>query len=277
MSLRVCIVGNSHVAALKRGWPSVQEKYPATTIDMFGTYGTSFLDLSVSAGKIIADSETSIAYFKLTGGSAEIDLDAYDRIVVVGASARISSMANVLKTLCPPFMNADLLRGDGGADGKLALKLARFYRRQEPSLVSSAVMRQTMIARFAKSRAAGLIRQIAGSSRIPIYHLPAPFPSSVLLSLKPKSAISRLVGMGYGPLFSDLLWDASESALRGMADVIRPPENLLVEGLLTDSIYSTGAARLDETLGEHEDDELLHMNGTYGAAVLRHVLDRIGK
>ncbi|CAN7210332.1 hypothetical protein [Rhizobium sp. LjRoot254] len=277
MSLRICIVGNSHVAALKRGWPAVREKYPDTTIDMFGTYGTSFLDLSVSDGKIIADSETSVAYFKLTGGSTEIALDAYDRIVVVGAGARIFTMANVLKTLCPPFMNADLLRGSEGGDRKPVQKLARFYRGQEPSLVSSALMRQTMIARSAKTPAAALIRQIAASSSIPVYHLPAPFPSSTTLALKPKSAISRLVGMGYGPLFSDILWDAAESAVRGMADVIRPPENLLVEGLLTDSIYSTGAARLDEELGEHEDDELLHMNGAYGAVVLQHMLERMAK
>lgn len=273
MSLRICIVGNSHVAALRRGWKQIETQYPETTVDVYGAPGGAVTEIRAADGKIIAGGERAATSFMMTGGSTEIALDRYDCVVVVGSGIRLAKMVSLLESYCPPFMNV-LLAGNGGNASDNGSRAARFYRRDMPPLVTTAMLRALMDSYAGQSIALRLIKGISATSGVKIYNLPAPFPSSKLLTLKPNSAISRLVRTGQGPIFAELIWEATEGALRGKAEVIRPPGHLLVSGLLTDESYSDGGARIDESLGDHEDEELFHMNGKYGVVLMQVLLDR---
>jgi hypothetical protein len=268
---RVCIVGNSHVAALKRGWREMESANPAFQVDMFGAFGSHFPEIVVANGELRAGSVEGVASFVATGGREYAVLRNYDLIVVVGGGVRLFSMANLLTEYCPPFLNAELATR-ASRDPEFRKALIRFYKKEAPRLVSDGLLREIMTARAARSPAAALIRNIAAAASAPVLHLPAPFPSSELLTRKPKHVISRLVELGYGPLFAELVWTSLRAALGNAAMVIEPPDHLLVEGVLTEKTYSVGGARLDDEIGDHSDEDFLHMNGAYGAVLMGEIL-----
>lgn len=273
MTLKICIVGNSHVAALKRGWREIQREHSGLQVDMYGAFGSHFREVFVADGKLRAGSVEGTASFVATGGREYAVLADYDLIVAVGGGVRLFSMANLLTEYCPPFLNAEIAPR-AGRDPAWRKALVRFYRKGAPRLVSDAFLHEIMAARAARSAAAALIRQIAAATSAPLLHLPAPFPSSELLTRKPKHVVSRLVELGYGPLFAGLVWTSLRAALGGTATVIEPPDHLLVDGILSEKTYSVGGARLDDEIGDHGDEELLHMNGAYGAVLMREILKR---
>lgn len=273
MTFRICLVGNSHVAALKRGWRDIEGEYPGVEIDMFGAFGSHFPEVFVADGELRAGSAEGTASFVATGGRDHAVLKDYDLIVVVGGGARLFSIANLLTGFCPPFMNAQLAPR-AGKDAEFRKALAKFYKKEAPALVSDAFLLALMTARAARSAAVALCRTVAASADAPVLHLPAPFPSSEIMTLKPKHVVSRLVALGYGPLFADLVWSSLRTALGTSAAVIQPPAHLLVEGMLTDKIHASAGARLDDEIGDHGDEDILHMNGAYGAVVLREILKR---
>lgn len=271
MTFGICIVGNSHVAALKRGWREIESEYPDVRIDMFGAFGSHFPEVFVADGELRAGSAEGTASFVATGGRDHAVLKDYDMVLVVGGGARLFSIASLLAKHCPPFMNAELAPR-AAKDTELRKRLTKFYKKEAPTPVSDSYLHELMKARTAKSAAVALCRIIAGASSARVFHLPAPFPSSEIVTLKPKHIISRLVALGYGPLFADRLWTSLRAALGTSVTVIQPPDHLLVEALLTDKIYASGGARLDDEIGDHGDEDFLHMNGAYGTVLLREIL-----
>ncbi len=47
----ICLIGNSHLGALKLGWPSIAAEFPEMNLDFYASAGDS-LDLAVMAGRI---------------------------------------------------------------------------------------------------------------------------------------------------------------------------------------------------------------------------------
>lgn len=271
---RICIVGNSHVAALKRGWREMAAARPDVVVDMFGAYGSHLADVFIANGELRAGSPEGTASLVATGGQEFAVLADYDAIVVVGGGPRLFSIAGLMKDYCPPFANPGLVP-PGPGDEALRDGLWRFHGKTVPHPVSDAFFLELLGARMAKSTAVMLCRAIAAAATAPLFHLPAPFPSADLLTLKPRNAVSRLASLGLGPVLADQLRMALGQALAGVATVIEPPERLLVDGILTDRIYGSGGARLVDDNGDHGEEEVLHMNGAYGAILMREILLRV--
>jgi len=84
--MKICIVGNSHVGSLQRAWTAWPEgERPAVTLTTFAARHR-LLDLaSVTDGRLVPDTEALRESFRYTsGGADEIDLGAYDAILVYG-------------------------------------------------------------------------------------------------------------------------------------------------------------------------------------------------
>lgn len=271
MKTRLCLVGNSHIGALRRGWCAIEESHPGVEIDMFGAAGPLFKDIVVADGRLQAGSEAARASFLATGGRHEAPLADYDAIVVVGGSVRIANIAILLKSHCPPFMNAALVaQGDG--DRALRVGLARFYRKEAPIIVSNALLREVMAARAAQGMALALCRQISAATRVPVYHVPTPFPSSDIVTRKPGNVVAQLVALGVGAACARLALSSLRIALGGAADVIEPPAHVLRDGILTDGAYSVGGARLNAKRADHDDEDMFHMNADYGRVMMDEIL-----
>lgn len=85
--MRICIIGNSHVGALKRAWDSFSDT--AIEIDFFAARGAHLRDLAVK-GKVLAPTTRSLkSALKFTsGGRSRIDPKRYDYFLIYGAQAK---------------------------------------------------------------------------------------------------------------------------------------------------------------------------------------------
>lgn len=89
VKMRVCIVGNSHVAALKSAWSELSESYRGITIDFFAGRGSSLKYLGVDGEKIYPKVDGVKKSFEFTsGGKSCIYPDQYDIFLVYGVGAK---------------------------------------------------------------------------------------------------------------------------------------------------------------------------------------------
>lgn len=84
--MKLCIVGNSHVASLQRAWSAWPEaERPALEITTFAARHRLVGESTVTDGRLVPDSEALRESFRFTsGGQDEIDLRAYDAVLVYG-------------------------------------------------------------------------------------------------------------------------------------------------------------------------------------------------
>ncbi|WP_198036700.1 hypothetical protein [Halomonas sp. GT] len=87
--MKICVIGNSHVGALKRAWKSMPDRHSSATITFFASRGKSLEGLVADGGKLIPETEALKKSLEFTsGGKQLIDPDEYDIFLVYGLSAR---------------------------------------------------------------------------------------------------------------------------------------------------------------------------------------------
>lgn len=273
MTLRLCVVGNSHIGAFKRAWRRIGDDFGDVSLTMFGAPGRRFGDLDVREGRVVAMSMDARASLVATGGGDSIDLADHDALVIVGGNTRLGAIASLLKTCCPPFMNAELAGRDGAADAERLDRLRSFYRDHDAQPVSEALFRQFARAESAASNTVRLLEAMTRQSAIRLGHVATPFPSSALRSIEPEHVICRIADLGFGPFFAELAWKALEDVLPAGTLLVRPPGELLVGGMMTEQSFSQGSARLLDEGSEQREHDLHHMNDRYGEIMLRLMLE----
>ena len=83
--MKVCVLGNSHVSALKLAWDELAATYSSINIDFFAAKGKSLGGLSVAGDKLVAGKPSlkkSIAY--TSGGKESVSVSEYDAFLVYG-------------------------------------------------------------------------------------------------------------------------------------------------------------------------------------------------
>lgn len=273
MTSRLCLVGNSHIGAYKRALDALDGELGDVAITMFGAPGSMFSDLRVEGGAIVTDEEDAALSLERTGGSRSIRLADYDAVVVIGASARLGVIASLLRPYRPPFLNPHLDAADRvEADRKFKRHLKEFYTGAPTSLVSDRLFGEILKSAAAQGNANQLLADLARESHLSLGHVVTPFPSSLFLEARARHPLSRICQLGMGPFFAERYWQAIAGSLPASVRVIRPPEEVLVDGLLTDRSYSDGSLALGDEDGEHGEEDFLHMNESYGRIMLPRVV-----
>ncbi|MES2997115.1 MAG: hypothetical protein V4733_09935 [Verrucomicrobiota bacterium] len=105
--MKLCIIGNSHVGALKRAWNQMEGSYSGTKIDFFAHRGDGMADLVVDGARLVANNRVLRDAMHFTSGGKDfIEPAAYDCILVYalglksyhglsaqGVSARVKELA----------------------------------------------------------------------------------------------------------------------------------------------------------------------------------------
>lgn len=88
--MRVCIIGNSHVGALKRAWDSfVSEERDVVNITFFAVGSDGMKGVDVKGNCLVAGNDKLKSAFVFTsGGKAEIDPTEYDVFLLYGMFAK---------------------------------------------------------------------------------------------------------------------------------------------------------------------------------------------
>jgi hypothetical protein len=243
----LCVIGNSHIAALKLGWEVIRKRVKGVEITFFGSAGRGIADLVLSEGRLVPSTEKlrqSLAY--TSEGRETIDCSAYDLFCLAGmVSCRWVGFS--LKSHCP--------MGEGRENDARDLVSAPFVRQVARSLIDQSVALQTA-------------RKIRAATTAPILIMPAPLPS--IRILKREKTARQFVGVEYlEPIFGDEMNRAA--AALDSRYLPQPPETRQ-GAIFTKNIFSVGSVRLTQELDRrHARCESGHMNQRFGVRVLKAV------
>lgn len=82
---KICIIGNSHVGALKRAWDTMEGSTPDVEFDFFAMRGAGMNDLIVEGNKLVGGTSILRAAMQFTsGGKDTIVPEDYDGIILYG-------------------------------------------------------------------------------------------------------------------------------------------------------------------------------------------------
>ena len=93
--MKICVLGNSHVGSLKRGWDTIKGDYPQHEITFFAQRSDGLEGLIAHDGKLIADNEKLAKALEFTsGGKKAIDPQEHDIFLIYGAGLTINLVAH---------------------------------------------------------------------------------------------------------------------------------------------------------------------------------------
>ena len=233
----ICLIGNSHVGALKLGWPDIEVQFPGFVLDFYASAGQS-LELEVKDGKLVPSEQIRKRLAATSGKNGDIEA-GYDAYVVCGLT--LSAM-RALHAYSTKFRE---LRQGGVEDFALAM---------EPALRGAIAV--DVVAK---------LRQI---TKAPVFLVGTPYGAYV----RHEQLWEKLKGRGH----EEVMAQAYDMACRKIAGALsatfvpQPAETVAENGFTTREDFFLFA--LDYV--RNEKAEHTHMNAAFGAIVLRDVLEK---
>ena len=84
----VCVIGDSHTAALRTGWSVIQHDFPELKLDFFAAMGKYMTQLAVQDGVLVPLSDDLRKRMKHTSGGLETITGSYDYYLICGLGLR---------------------------------------------------------------------------------------------------------------------------------------------------------------------------------------------
>jgi hypothetical protein len=250
--MKICVMGNSHLACLKLGWQRASARHADVELTFFGTPGLGFQGMKLLGGRLVPASAEVAADMRWTSGSAEIALERFDVFVLVAlqfAPTRVSQVAR-------HFSYVD--------------------ERLDPRkrLVSRACIEQAVLDGLQSSIAISLARAIGSSTSRPVILLPQPHVSAAWRATEAFQSGFRDAPAGCWPLLAALWRDcASRTARDAGADVLFQPRETVEDSFFTQHRYCRDSVMLAEGYSRrHPDDDFVHMNAEYGEILIETLL-----
>lgn len=238
---RVCLIGDSHLAALRSGWSP--EDFPATRPTFFAAPAKSIRNLVVSKGVLEASDDDLERHLMITSGGQTRIAGDYDHYFVHGLEFGLSLVL-------------ELCRGVPG------MKDPEGWRARITAAAFTDAA-DTAIGNSLAVRTAAKLRQITTA---PITLSPTPVSSARYSNLR-----RRLSENANAQAVATVFSDACRRVVHEVDGrfLPQPAETLDADGLATKPAYSREPARF---LIRNPSDDPTHMNSEYGTAVLRSLL-----
>jgi hypothetical protein len=248
MTQPICLIGNSHLAAIKLAWDAMREQFPHLELEMFGSHSASLRDTALDSGRIVPTTKQVARNFKWTSRTNAIRLNKYAAFYIVAGG--FSSL---------PIFSLYSEWGYYELNGR------RKY------LVSQDCFRRAAIGWLRAVPAMHLLRLVRSGSDAPIYLCAQPLPSDECLGdpncdIAHKNAIAN---HDDGKLF-DLYLDLCRELTGENVFAIQQPDWTKSGIALTKGEYSRNSVGLTPKFDlEHPPNDYFHMNRLYGAEMLK--------
>ena len=240
---RICVIGDSHVAALKLGWEALRAELPGLELDFYAAPKPHMGGFAVEDGKLVATTATLRKFLEHTAqGRFSID-GSYALYLVCGIGAGIETVVPAVKTLLAGAFKT----GGEDLDDQLRRAFARILRDAEASV---------------------FLEKVRMITEAPIAFIAKPFASAGALARMLKAA-------GEDRRVVDLYEQAFERVLRKRSRahfLSQPVETLGDSPLATAEQFFRQPARIAVQDAQGDGH---HANGEYGAIVLRSALSRM--
>jgi hypothetical protein len=238
--MQICVIGDSHTAALKAGWTSVAAEFPDVTLTFFAAGRERLVHLVVQDGALVAGDKHLRLAFKHSSGGADRIIPRFDRYVLCGLGSGMRTILPLFRALRPATIVPD-----------------------DRQIVSNACYAACMARLLAMTPLMWLLELVRQISDAPALLVPTP-------SFAPRPAFDNMQQTGEAACLAALFVRAFDglAAPHGARFLPQPRETLDRSVICTDPIHFRGAVHLSDG----GDDDQNHCNAAYGAIVLRHVL-----
>ncbi len=257
--MRVCVIGNSHVAMLAS--PEAAREL-GLDLTFFAKPKLARRDVGLEEGALVARTDDMRGWLDRMKTAARLDLSSCDAILIVAMGTSMFSIARITQT--------HLVSGwPSAAKALKALSSADAPRPARLPLTRGAVF-ETLTALAEESTGLTLAREIRLVCDTPIIFAPQPYPAeTVLADPETYPVFKRLVDRGDGPHAAR---DLHAAQLASYATIEKSasltlPEEAVAHGCLTKTDFSRGATRLGSQDNQPVAD-VMHANAAYGRLLL---------
>lgn len=233
--MRLCVIGNSHVGALKLGCS-------AENVRFFGSHAATLKTLKSRDGQLVSDDPDVRHWLSITsGGLHYVPVNEYDAFIIVGCGLGFSSTSSIYA----------------------AHRLAEHTTAGE-QVISNAALQCAVKGRVTQSlarRIADLVRQL---TKADIAILPEPLPAKSVVQKQPwlkSNAIRQMLFELY-----------REHLALVPHPILEQPSHTFVEHF-TRTEFARGSLKMLQDSTPHPEAEPYHMNAEYGSAVMSEALD----
>lgn len=253
----VCLIGNSHIAALKQAWSNRPPKVAAGFSATFFSAQNRMMEHLAVEGRALVPQRSDLAE-KLSytsGGIQTIEVDSYNAFVLVGSGFGI---------------DLEKFSAIGGTPAHLR------WKKVEP-LLSEACFDAVIATHLRDSLLIGVLRMIRSIAPSPVLIAAAPFLSERVLEDPPLDTDERFHDAEFlAPFVARCRKITERVAAEFGSTVVWQDETTISEKPgFTKLEYGLGPARFAMRGGKTPEFDRRHGNEDYGALLLAHVLAKL--
>jgi len=255
--LSVCVIGNSHAAAIKQAWsnrsPGAAED---ATLTFFCAKAQLMRNMALMDGALTPTEPELEKMFRYTsGGHDRIELADYDAFILIGLGFRFS-----LTQVCDDC--GTQAHANWGPVGQL---------------VSTACFRAMIESHLKDNMALQLMAEIRSATGAPILICPTPFRTETDLRENLVRRNPRMTEYDFCASVMDEVEEVgSAMAAEHKGEVVWQDEATVSLPGFTRAEFSVGAVKFSDGDAEAGDADGMHMNEDYGRITLAAALARFG-
>ncbi|WP_460273492.1 hypothetical protein [Celeribacter sp. ULVN23_4] len=260
MTMRLCVLGNSHMAAYASAAERFAARWPGLALDMFGAHGDSLSHFEVVEGRLqSANAEANMRLTHLVGRDS-FALSDYDGFIVTGLHVAIFTFVRMfreLSSLDMPSISGDVRAVEGARP-----------------LASAAMLRAYGEERLRRTHGMQLAMALKQATDAPVFIASQPRPSERVRDQgKTYLGFVQLDARGDGGFVSDWFDTATRSLCEAEGiGFIAQPEGTIEKGLFTREEFLRGSVRLAQRKDlPHDADDVLHGNAEFASLMIDQV------
>ena len=265
MTLRLCFLGNSHVAALREAWTGRGDRWPGVEAHFVGAHKDLLLKTALRDGHLEPASAAAAHAFDTLSCVPSVDMAGYDAFVLTGCLVSLH--------------NATLTYRDARWVGLPSLSGSPDLAAGPQRLLSYAAARASVVSGLSSRLGVRLAAHLRPMTDRPIYLTSQPRVKATIKA-RPRAAArvhNTILENGDAAEVSALYEDAAERAMAEVGALYLPqPPQTIEDHILTAERYMTGAKRLTAAgRAAQPSEDITHANAAYGRLVIGQVISRV--
>ncbi|AJE46930.1 hypothetical protein [Celeribacter indicus] len=257
MTRRVCILGNSHVAAFVAAIDACPDRWPGVSPSFFAAHGHALDRYDLRDGWLVSEDKGARARIARLTGRDSLRLSDYDAFVVTGLHFSIFTPVRVFRELSALDMPSVAGHETALAEGR--------------PLASGPMLRAYTADRLARTMAFRLAHKLRAGGDVPVFIASQPRPSRRACATGRRyHGFAQLSERGDGPFVSDW-FDRTASALcaaEGLTFLPQPAQTV-EDGIFTREPFLRGSVRLAKRRNlAHGAEDVLHANAAFASLLI---------
>ncbi len=244
---RICVMGNSHVAALKGGWSEGAPVRNDLELDFFGALSDGMFSLGLVDGKLEPlEPEAAIFFRNISGLGTGVSPEKYDAFILCGMGMFLTSV----------FKSYELFATPGTR------------KTDAPHFVSDACIHDLAWDQIDGSMMMHCARLVRSVTDKPVFLVWQAFWSETLFDIQwRRDQMKPILKNGDQAYIRTAMADTGGRLTDEGFAVLTQPEHTVADGVMTKAEFSRGSVRFRQSMDQkHRENDVFHMNSAYGRA-----------